>query len=769
MAERGRRQTPSLLFAVCLTGLAGCVGPARGPDPLVGPPTAAAPAPVSQTDAKPPTPRLFAAIDPRAARLDVRPTDAVLATHAEQVLIASVVDAAGRPLPGRRVEWTLDGPGAIVAVDDLGRLLERGRKVDNYSAVSFTEHFEHVVNQSGVASFTIGRGQSWCIVASADEGLARVTATAPEIGAPNPNRVVVTQHWAGADWTPPTPSTGAPGATQFLSANVFRRASRWGDPSAPSPADYSVRYRILDGPPAQFLPSQGVETVVAASASGVAPAVLAQPAAQTGRNRIGVELLNKNGEVVGRSETYADWQGPDLSFSAAFLPTATVGQEAPLTLGVSNGGVVASGPLTVRVSIPDGCKYVRSDPPATPEGDELVWALPSAPGHDRRTLQAVFQTERVGPLTARASLTTADGRRDEKTALCDVTPRPAPQLKVWPTGPETGLVGAKIVYQVKVQNEGKEPAANVVLKAALSDGLEYENGGANVETAVGTLAAGESRTVALPVRLTRAGAAATKVTAVGDGGLAASAERPLQVRDARLTLRLSGPARGYVGKPAVWELEVRNIGETPVTQTTVSDLLSPELVFIEATDGGRLQGREVLWRIGDLPPGGVKLLHLTTTTAKPTPRTTNTATAAARVGGDASAEVRVQANADLAVLGLSAYRMTLEGRDDSVAVGGRTAYRVQVRNIGSLPGERVQLSAAIPPEMRLITAYGPTTYQVNGERVTFLPMAALQPGQTLTYMVEVQAMKQGVARFRAELTTDTMREPVVKEENTNVR
>ncbi len=763
MEQRGRRRTPPLLIAVFLTGLAGCVGPARGPDPLLGPPAAAAP--VAHADAKPPAPGLFAAVDPRPARLDVRPFDAVLPTHAEQVLIASVVDAAGRPLLGRRVDWTLDGPGAIVAVDEHGRLLENGRKINDHSAVSFTEHFEDVVHRGGgAADFTIGRGQSWCVVTSAEEGQTHVTATAPEVGAPNANRVLVTQHWADADWTLPAPSAGRPGAQQFFSAAVFRRGDH--QPTL----GYSVRYRILDGPPALFLPSQSVEAEVAASGAGVAPVVLSQTAPQTGRNRIGVELLGKSGEVVARGETYADWQGPDLSLAAIFLPTATVGQEAPLTLSVNNAGPVDSRPVSVRVTVPDGCKYVRSDPPATPQGQDLVWTLPSAAARSRRMLQAVFQTDRVGPVTARASLTGEDGRRDEKTAVCDVTPSPAPQLKVWPSGPETALVGGPVVYQVRVQNPGTGPATNVVLKASLAGGLEHEQGGDNVELRVGTLAAGESRIVALPVRPKQAGSASAKVTAVGDGGLAAQAERPLQVRDARLTLRLSGPGRGYVGKPAVWELEVRNIGDTPVTQTTVSDPLPPEFVFVEATDGGRLQGREVVWNVGDLPPGGQKLLHLTTTSPRPAPRAANTATATARVGGDAAAaEVRVQASADTEVLGLPALKMTVEGRDGPIEVGGRTAFRVMVSNTGSLPAERVQVTATLPAGMRMTTAYGPTTYQVDGARLTFTPLEALPPGQTLTYIVEMQAVKPGDGRFRAELTTSTLREPVVKEECASVR
>ncbi|HVS35522.1 MAG TPA: CARDB domain-containing protein [Gemmataceae bacterium] len=762
MEDRARRRTPPLLIAVLLVGLTGCVGPARGPDPLLGQPTAP-PAPPTHTDAKPASPGFLAAFEPHAARVEVQPPDALRPTHTEQVLIATVVDADGRPLPGRRVDWALDGPGAIVAIDERGRLLEMGHKTDNHSAFTFTEHFEHAVHRDGGADFTIGRGQSWCVVSSAEEGQTHVTAAAPDVGAAGVNRVVATQHWADADWTPPAPSAGRPGGQQFLGAAVFRRDSR-----VPL-AGYSVRYRILDGPPAQFMPSQQVEAVVATSGDGAAPVVLAQTGPQSGRNRIGVELLSKSGEVVARGETYADWQGPDLSLSATFLPTAAVGQEAPLTLAVVNGGPVASRPVTVRVTVPDGCKYVRSDPPATPQGKDLVWMLP-APGRDRRLIQAVFLPDQVGPVTARASLITEDGRREEKTAVCQVTPPPAPQLQVWPTGPETGLVGGQVTYQVRVQNQGTGPATNVVLKAALSGGLVYPDGGENVETPVGTLAAGESRTVTLPVLPKQAGQASAKLTAIGDGGLAATAERPLRVRDARLTLRLSAPPHGCIGRPAAWELEVCNVGQAALTQTTVVDSLPPELAFVEATDGGRLQGSQVVWNVGDLPPQGRKVLHLTTTSPLPTLRAANTATATARAAGDPSAaDVRAQANTAMDVVGLPAFKLTVEASDGPVEVGGRTAYRIQVKNTGTMPSDRLQLTALIPAQMRVATASGPTAYQVNGGQLTFASLTTLPPGQTATYIVEVDALRPGEARFRAELTTAALREPVVKEESTNVR
>ncbi len=129
----------------------------------------------------------------------------------------------------------------------------------------------------------------------------------------------------------------------------------------------------------------------------------------------------------------------------------------------------------------------------------------------------------------------------------------------------------------------------------------------------------------------------------------------------------------------------------------------------------------------------------------------------------------MQSDASLAVLGLPAYKMTVEDRDDPIEVGGRTAYRIQVKNTGSLPGDRVQVAATVPPQMRAVTSSGPATYRVEGGRVTFAPLETLSPGQTATYIVEVEAVQAGKARFRAELTTGAMSNPVVKEESTNVR
>src|SRR5207244_11467144 len=119
--------------------------------------------PAVPTTSKPSAPGYWADFEPRAFRIEMRPQSRSLPVGATQVLIATVYDEAGVPRRHRRVEWMIEGPGSIVEVDDNGDLQDRGVKLDNKSAFSFTDYFEHRLTR-GNDQFTIGPGQTWCVV-----------------------------------------------------------------------------------------------------------------------------------------------------------------------------------------------------------------------------------------------------------------------------------------------------------------------------------------------------------------------------------------------------------------------------------------------------------------------------------------------------------------------------------------------------------------------------------------------------------------------------
>src|SRR5262249_31076887 len=157
-------------------------------------------------------------------------------------------------------------------------------------------------------------------------------------------------------------------------------------------------------------------------------------------------------------------------------------------------GRVETHSLTVRDTLPEGLVYVSSQPPAAQEGNQCVWTLGELAGQQNRTIQMICRTTRVGAVTNVASVTTEEGLRDEKAVTTQVT---APQLKVAKTGPATGILGVPVTYQITVSNPGSAPATNVLLKDEFDDGLEHESRARPVELPVGTLGAGETRTVAI--------------------------------------------------------------------------------------------------------------------------------------------------------------------------------------------------------------------------------------------------------------------------------
>jgi hypothetical protein len=130
--------------------------------------------------------------------------------------------------------------------------------------------------------------------------------------------------------------------------------------------------------------------------------------------------------------------------------------------------------------------------------------------------------------------------------------------------------------------------------------------------------------------------------------------------------------------------------------------------------------------------------------------------------------LQAQTEATVEIRGIPAFRLEMIDTVDPVPVGGRTVYKINVTNQGSLPGNQVQIVAMVPAEMRPINANGPVQARIEGQRVTFGPVDGLLPKQTFGYSVEVEALRAGDLRFHAELRAATLTEPVIEEESTHV-
>jgi uncharacterized repeat protein (TIGR01451 family) len=721
------------------------------------------------THAKPPGPGYYANFDPHAVRLEVVPARVTVPVQTQHILIATVYDENNQPRRNRRVEWIVQGAGHIIEVDESGWFPGRGFKVDPTYAVSYTNYFEHCLSR-GTGNpndeITLRPGQTWCIVSSATEGDTRVTVYAPGIANRQKNTVVVTTQWIDADFALPQPSSARAGTEQTFTAHIARHTDH--QPLS----GYRVRYRILDGPPAVLLPGHKQEAVVSSDLAGNASVTIAQVNGVAGVNKIGIEIIRSPdpsatsgvGIVIGQGETAAQWLAPSLTLSHTGPDTAVIGQEVSYTIQMTNNGQLESKTMTVFNAIPDGLKYLRSEPPAVVDGKQLVWTLGTLPAGKSHKIDVVFQATQVGSLNNCASVVTEEGLKDEKCVLTQIA---TPQLKVMLTGPATGTVGVPVTTNITVTNPGGGQATNVVLKADFDKELEHEplegvKSPNPVTLKLNVLKAGESQNIPLTLTPRQAGKFQIRVLATADGKLSDQAEHALDVQKPQIGVSVSGPKLSYVGQPVDYTIKVTNSGSVALSDVVVRHMLPQELTFQSADQGGKLGTGEVVWNLGALQPGEQRVLQMTARCEK------LAGAAASIVAVTGEPGVRAEQQTTLEILGVPALSFRFVNSPPPVEVGKMTFYQLEVTNTGSLPATQVEIKAILPPEMKAVSAKGPTKETIAGQNVTFAPLDSLAANKSVQYTIEVQALKVADVRFRVELHSQTLRQPVVKEQATTI-
>jgi uncharacterized repeat protein (TIGR01451 family) len=192
--------------------------------------------------------------------------------------------------------------------------------------------------------------------------------------------------------------------------------------------------------------------------------------------------------------------------------------------------------------------------------------------------------------------------------------------------------------------------------------------------------------------------------------------------------------------------------------------LPPEVRFQSSTEGGRPGEGEVLWDLGALQPGEEKRVRVTATCERTAVAAVNRATATADPGVTASDQATVE------ILGVPAFRLEVKDIGDPVQVGQEVTYKVWVTNTGSLPASGVEVKAFLPAELQLVSGGvdGPMPAVVRGQEVVFGKKDRVPPGERLEYTIRAKGLKAGDVRFRVELRSQALQQPVTQEESTRV-
>lgn len=454
--------------------------------------------------------------------------------------------------------------------------------------------------------------------------------------------------------------------------------------------------------------------------------------------------------VPGRQESSSvslEWVGP---------ANAKLGQVADYALVVRNVCAIPVQKVVVQVRLPAGMTVKATDPQVTPDTNNvMVWELGTLMSRQEKILRMKLLCQTKGDLMPQAWVTFTG------SSVARIRVR-EPKLALKVTSAERVLIGENTSVVMTVSNPGDGTTDMVKVHANLSPGLENARG-SKLDFEVGNLAAGESRTVQLLCVGKAGGKHMCEVTAEADGGLNAHDACNLQIVSPRLELSMHGPSLKYLDRHAIYTLKITNPGDAPATNVMVADVIPEGFKVLAASDSGRHDSgtRTVSWSLGDIGPGLSKEVKFEVRAVSMGEyKHQARATAARAIHAETSMATRVD--------GLSALLLELVDTEDPIEVSGDTAYELRVTNTGTKTENDIRLIATLPDKMELKHIKGPLRYKIEGKKIVFDPLETLAPRADVMIRINVKAMEPGNVRFKIQMTSASVPEPVIKMEATRI-
>jgi uncharacterized repeat protein (TIGR01451 family) len=455
------------------------------------------------------------------------------------------------------------------------------------------------------------------------------------------------------------------------------------------------------------------------------------------------------------SESLGNRQEPSVSLEWVGPSTAKIGQLNGYSVVVRNTCNIPVQQVSVRVRIPSGMTCSDTEPKAVAEGNFLVWDVGALQVKQEKILQMKLLADQKGDVAPQAWVTFTGS-----SALLIKVREPKLALKV--EGPEKVLLGETAAFTLAVTNSGDGSADLVKIHTTLTEGLESSRGN-KIDFEVGNLAAGETRNVTVVCMTKLGGTQKCEAIAEAEGGLRAKETTPVTVTTPRLDLQLVGPGLRYLGRKALFALKVTNPGDAAATNVTLNDLVPDGFKVLAASDGGRhdFSTHTVSWFLGEIKPGEAREVKVEVQAVNPGEfKHKANAVGAHNLCAESELTTRIE--------GLSALMLEMVDTEDPIEVNSETAYEVRVTNTGSKVETNIKLTANIPDKMEFKSATGPVRFHQEGKTLVFDPLEKLAPKADAVFRIIVKALDQGTVRFKIQMTSTNLTEPVIKMEATRI-
>ncbi len=454
-----------------------------------------------------------------------------------------------------------------------------------------------------------------------------------------------------------------------------------------------------------------------------------------------------------------DHKSPQLSVETIGPRKIVVGKEAAYEVVLQNTGGEAAEEVAVTLGLPDWAEVSTTAassgevvPAQSDHAAPCRWMLRRVEAHSKEKLTLKIIPRQSKPFELAVHW---DFKQAPSQALIEVQ---EPKLAMRLDGPREVMFGKKELYQLKLGNNGNGPAENVTLT------LMPLNSGDNqpVTHKLGTLAAGDQRTIEVELTARQSGKVTIRVEASGDGGAHVDLAENVIVHRGALRVEVNGPAMQYVGTPAVYGVTVCNTGDATVKNVKLTAKLPTGMKFVSGSEGAAsdsaTDGGHVRWSLDRLEPGEKRTLQMKCTLAVSGPNRVEFDSAADdELVASAAAVTRAESTADL--------RLEIKEPDGPVPVGAEAVYELHIRNRGTKAAENVEVFSYFSHGVEPFAAEG-HAHRINPGQVVFELIPAIAPATELVLTVKAKADLAGNHVFRAEVHCKSAGTRLVREEMT---
>ena len=309
------------------------------------------------------------------------------------------------------------------------------------------------------------------------------------------------------------------------------------------------------------------------------------------------------------------------------------------------------------------------------------------------------------------------------------------------------------------RNDGTATVLEARLDHALQ-GLLRKEGTDKLVMDIGSLSPGDTKQTAVQLYAPKTGVFTNKFVVKAKDGVTATSEMKTVVKEPKLVLDGDAPKMRYVGNMITYSLSVKNTGDGVARDLKAQLDIPSGVKFDSANEGGQSVGNGVVWNLGSLGAGETKELRASFM-AQQIMVVKATAQATARA---AKSNIKTF---DTDVQGIPALLLMVEDVNDPVEVGKNEIYKVTVKNQGSLAATGVKVQCKLEESMKLVNTSGPTkAISTQGGVVDFEPLKSLGINESATWIVTVEALKEGDVRFFAQIHCDQLQRPVSEDEST---